>query len=365
MRINHINTKIPGYLKLHVMQHKVLMFATIASLLLHALLISEFSFTLPELDNDDPQTLDMRLVQPQPAPNKPADIEQKTATPIKPKPKSTKQETPSPPAAPSPQPAAESAAVTDSTVNTAPTNAEQISTEDSSTDIDNELHNTAQSKLPEEARQPAYRHVETEFEVSRGINTTAVGITKIVFNIDNTGKYSINSQTQAKGLASLFFGNLVQKSEGSVTENGLKPDFYSYQYGNDTKKLQSANFAWGDSLLHLHNAKGDSTIALAAGTQDFLSFMYQFMYVPPLDSMQITMTNGKKLRTYHYSFEGEEVLSTKLGELNTMHIVKSSGEDEKTEIWLATDYQNLPVKIRKTEKNDSIIEQTVSNISAN
>jgi hypothetical protein len=74
------------------------------------------------------------------------------------------------------------------------------------------------------------------------------------------------------------------------------------------------------------------------------------------------MTNGKRLRTYAYSFEGEETITTKLGELKTIHLLKGSGDEEKTEIWLATDYQYLPVKIRKTEKDGTVIEQVVTNI---
>lgn len=220
----------------------------------------------------------------------------------------------------------------------------------------------SETQEQDEPEKTAYTHVETAFEVKRGIDTSAVGVTKIVFNIEPNGHYSIVSTTQAKGLVSLFFGNLTQKSEGTVTEHGLKPDFYSYQYGNDAKKSQTANFDWVNNILHMHTHKGDSTANLATGTQDFLSFMYQFMFMPPLDTMQITMTNGKRLRTYSYSFEGEESIATKLGELKTIHLLKASGDEEKTELWLATDYQYLPVKIRKTEKDGAVIEQVVANI---
>lgn len=213
-----------------------------------------------------------------------------------------------------------------------------------------------------EPEKTVYSHVETEFEVMRGANTSAAGVTKIIFNIDENKRYSIISTTEAKGLVSLFFGDLIQKSEGNVTENGLKPDFYSYQYGNDEKKSQTANFNWSNGVLHMHTYKGDSTANLVAGTQDFLSFMYQFMFAPALETMQITMTNGKRLRTYTYSFEGEETISTKLGELKTIHLLKGSSDEDKTEIWLAVDYQYLPVKIRKTEKDGTVIEQIVANI---
>jgi hypothetical protein len=51
-----------------------------------------------------------------------------------------------------------------------------------------------------------------------------------------------------------------------------------------------------------------------------------------------------------------------LGELKTIHLLKGSTDEDKTEIWLATDYQYLPVKIRKTEKDGTVIEQVAIKI---
>lgn len=324
----------------------------LVSAVLHLILLTGFSISLPQLF-EDRQTLEMRLVQ-QP-PQTPEQVQQeqpvhKTKPQVKPKAPKIKPEIPA-----APMPVGETLPAAQETVaqpaldsNPAPPESELGSVETLPID--------SQDEAPV---KKVYRHVDTEFEVMRGNDKSAAGVTKATFNIDENNRYTITSITQAKGLVSLFFGNLTQKSEGTVTDDGLKPDFYTYQYGNDAKKSQTANFAWDQNILHMHTAKGDTTAKLVAGTQDFLSFMYQFMFTAPLDNMQITMTNGKRLRTYSYNFEGEEILNTKLGALNTVHLLKSSGDEEKTEIWLATDYQYLPVKIRKTEKDGSVIEQIV------
>lgn len=346
-------------LKLQFMQHKLLLLTILGSILLHIALFSEFSITLPQL-SDEQQTLEMHLAnqksqqEAMPTPDKNVKAESK------PKPAKSSQQ-PKPAAVNTPEPAHEPANLTDNSALSASTNIDQNRVE-LADDTDN-INAPAESILDgEELKEPPYNHVETEFEVMRGINTPAAGVTKVVFNIDANDQYSIISSTQAKGLAALFFGNLTQKSEGTVTENGLQPDFYSYQYGNDAKKSQTANFNWSDNVVHMHSSRGDTSANLVAGTQDFLSFMYQFMFTPPLDNMQITMTNGKRLRTYAYSFEGEETITTKMGELKTIHLLKSSGDEEKTEIWLASDYQYLPVRIRKTEKDGTVIEQLATNI---
>lgn len=333
-------------------RHRILLLMLLASAMLHMILLTGFSIGLPQLF-EARQTLEMRLVQQPPEPVQPKQVVPKTKPRLKHKPPTIKTEN-----TPAPSPASETVqAATDiATQPVLDSNLAPPETDDDSTE-------TPSASLQEEAPKKAvYRHVDTEFEVMRGNDKSAAGITRVTFHIDENKRYSISSITQAKGLVSLFFGNLSIKSEGSVTDNGLKPDFYAYQYGNDAKKSQAANFAWDQNILHMHTAKGDTTASLLPGTQDFLSFMYQFMFTAPLDSMQITMTNGKRLRTYSYSFEGEETLSTKLGTLNTVHLLKNSGDEEKTEIWLATDYQYLPVKIRKTEKDGSVIEQTVVNL---
>lgn len=364
MQPQHTISNVLGSLKLQLMQHKLLLLTILGSILLHIALFSEFSITLPQVAEDQ-ETLDMHLVQQQAKPDNIQTPSEKNASVTKPKAAKAKNE---------PKPAHEEILEPEQTINSAENaslnsttnvaksgNADQTGTE--SANAIGGISEPSEYKLTEtEPEKTVYHHVETEFEVMRGINTSAAGSTKIVFNIEANGHYSIISNTQAKGLASLFFGNLTQKSEGTVTEKGLRPDFYSYQYGNDTKKSQTANFSWGDGVLHMHTYKGDSTANLIAGTQDFLSFMYQFMYTPPLETMHITMTNGKRLRTYTYSFEGEETITTKLGELKTIHLLKGSGDEERTEVWLATDYQYLPVKIRRTEKDGTVIEQIVANI---
>jgi len=345
-------------LKLHFSQNKSLLIAVLLSLLLHTLFLSGFTLQLP-ITEVEHQTLNMRLANLSPTQkNTPEPIKkeiQKTEPAIE-KTSSEKTQTEN---SHDTTPTAE-ASVEQESMPTEPPQDATI-TEPPANEVIEPSEETAQSSAETKSISPAYQYVETEFEVFRGGDTSPAGTANITLNLNKRGTYQINSTTQAKGLVSLFFEPLVQKSEGVVTENGLTPNFFSYEYGKD--KTQTASFAWSDNILLLHTAKGDKTEKLIAGTQDLLSFMYQFMFKPPLESMQVTITNGKNLRTYTYSFEGEETIKTKLGELKTVHLLKAGSDEEKTELWLGLDYQYLPVKIRKTEKNGSVIEQTITNIS--
>ncbi|MGZ8253134.1 MAG: DUF3108 domain-containing protein [Methylophilaceae bacterium] len=212
---------------------------------------------------------------------------------------------------------------------------------------------------------PAPNYVSIDYDVSRGGDNSSIGTTHVSYIAKGDGSYQLRSETAAKGLASLFFtSKLTQTSIGMVTKHGLQPVHFAYEFGSNAEKYQYADFDWEAGRLTMHTSKGDKTVFLPAGTQDLLSFMYQYMFTPPLQQMVLSVTNGKKLSQYGYSFEGETTLSTKLGNLQTVHIAKSSGEgEEKTELWLALDYHYLPVKIRKTEKDGKLYEQIVTRLS--
>ena len=42
-----------------------------------------------------------------------------------------------------------------------------------------------------------------------------------------------------------------------------------------------------------------------------------------------------------------------------------SDAEDKTELWLAIDYQYVPVKIRKIEKNGDVVEMVATRINLN
>ncbi len=208
-----------------------------------------------------------------------------------------------------------------------------------------------------------YQFLETEFEVRTAIDGGAVGKATITYNVIENMQYRIRWLTEGNGVMALLFPELLQTSEGKVTQSGLQPNHYLYQFGKKSNKTRSASFDWQAKKVVLQTAKGTKTEDLPEGTQDLLSFMYQFMHVAPLQNMQLPIVNGKKLNIYDYSFEGEEQLNLAFGALKTLHIVHSgSSEEEKTELWLTIDYFYVPVKIRKIESDGSVVEMVATSI---
>ncbi|MDO9151862.1 MAG: DUF3108 domain-containing protein [Methylotenera sp.] len=356
-------------LKSHITDNKSLLIAAFISLVLHTFLLSGYSISLPS-DIKNITSIHVRLVKvlPEKKPTQPT-ATQAHQNSIAPNPKVPNNEVPKPDVeVPEHSLNSENTSTspdipTNIETTTEPTNSslkEKLLAEDTT---ENTTTAETDSSVNTDMTNP-YTFVHSEFEVTRGGDSGILGIAYITFNMDSRkNTYQLTSITEPKGLASIFLSKLEQYSEGNVDEKGLKPSYYAYEFGANSGKNQYAHLLWSDGVIEMTSNKGKKSEPLPEGTQDFLSFMYQFMFTPPLNVMQITMTNGKYLRTYTYSFEGEETISTKLGDLKTLHLLKSGENQEKTEVWLALDYQNIPVRIRKTEKDGAVLEQTVTTIS--
>ena len=132
--------------------------------------------------------------------------------------------------------------------------------------------------------------------------------------------------------------------------------------------IRGARFDWDARLLRMTFDGRTETAALAAGAQDRLSVMYQFMFVPVerLRDLAFPMTsNGKKIENYRYQLAGEETLDTPLGKLKTLHLVKQrEGNDNGVEIWLSTDHNFFPVKLLISENDGSKFEQLITRLEA-
>jgi hypothetical protein len=312
----------------------VWIWALILSILLHVIVLNGLQLSWPDFDFDS-HTIEAELVSPV-KPFKPAASKHQT------KPKATQPKKPGD--------------VTSSKAGNHSTDADSqpnVSVEDT---LDRDY------QFAEEVVLPPPTFVEIGFDIRRiGFGS---GKAYMRYQAEPEGRYSIRSEAEAMGLASLAFsGKRLESSKGEVTSQGLKPQAYRFEISGKPERTQLANFNWEAKQLSIKNAKAEKVLDLPEGTQDFLSFLFQFMFVPPLDRMQYPLTNGKSLNTYDYLFVGEDEIETKVGKLNAVHIAKSSGEmDEKTEVWLATDYRFIPIKILKIAKDGSGFELVATRI---
>jgi hypothetical protein len=216
---------------------------------------------------------------------------------------------------------------------------------------------------PGEIPPPMPRQATIRFTLYKGDNRLAVG--KVIQTWKSDGKtYSVSQVAEASGVFSLFFsGRYVQRSEGLLTPEGLRPLSFLTERGQAAGKTDAAQFDWDAGTVAIKSGDDASTVSLPPGTQDLLSFVYQFAWSPPEDDVRLFITNGRKLDVYSYRALGEETLDTPLGSLKTLHLSRrhKTGEDG-TDIWLAERYHYLPVKIRLTDKDGDAAEQVATQI---
>ena len=181
-----------------------------------------------------------------------------------------------------------------------------------------------------------------------------IGSLTIHYSIDGN-TYQINYHANATGFTSLIYSDgLIQKSQGIIKEDGLRPDYYLYQYGK--KKHNEAFFDWQNKQLRVLKNKEEKFFDLIEGAQDQLSIFFQFMFLNPLEKMQIPITNAKLFKTYDYHYVNEGELATAIGNIKFLHIAKFNYEEpDRIDAWLAKDYGFLPIKIAITQDDLSVI----------
>jgi hypothetical protein len=170
------------------------------------------------------------------------------------------------------------------------------------------------------------------------------------------GRYSLVSVTEATGITALFVsGKIIQTSEGRVTANGLQPDQFWSMKGE--KRLPPVRFDWAQQRLMLP----DGGVELPPQAQDLLSFPFHLaMLVGEGDSeWSLSVTNGRKLREYHFQALGPEQLAIGDSRVETLHLRGSRSGEGSLDVWLAPTRYWLPVRVRTQDMKGKVIVLTL------
>ncbi len=146
---------------------------------------------------------------------------------------------------------------------------------------------------------------------------------------------------------------LHYQSLGSVTATGLRPDEFIAERGG--KRRESARFDWGSKTLTYGN-EGDKTAPLETGAQDIISVAFQIALKggATLDK-PVQITTGKKVYTYPVVTVGDS--DVMVGDTRVPAVLaRSQGDGDTTEFWLAPQYNNLPIRIRRRDE-DKVLDQ--------
>lgn len=217
-------------------------------------------------------------------------------------------------------------------------------------------HATGETPPIEASRGPMPARGRIVFLVYRGEYGLQIGRNSNQWEIRDGG-YRLSSRTETTGVLAMIKHYTVEtESRGRVGTAGLRPDYFSNRR-NGEESNETASFDWSQMRLKL-GTKPDS-LPLEAGSQDVLSFNYQFGFLRQLPARgEMWVATGKKYERYVYEIVGDEALATPAGSFHTVHI-KVPGE-RTTELWLATEHHLLPVKMRFIDKNGDVYDQLAS-----
>ncbi len=178
--------------------------------------------------------------------------------------------------------------------------------------------------------------------------------------------YTLSSIWKPVGLlAALLPEKIVINSAGIIGKQGLKPQHFTHKRERDSNRNSRAEFDWAGKQLTLSSHGQQSQVELPPDTQDRLSAMYQFMFLPLHNAatLDFHMTDGSKLDSYHYALTHQRTIKVPAGEYQTIYLDSQAKPGEsRTEIWLATQYYNLPCKMVITEANGDQFTQVLSKL---
>lgn len=197
---------------------------------------------------------------------------------------------------------------------------------------------------------PAFpRRGRISFDIVYGTDGFPVGRTEQKWQIDGV-RYQLASHSQTTGLIDVVRSqHRTYLSKGEVTPKGLRPDTFlmSRNRGRGSEEAR-ALFDWGHGTVMLGAANAQREHPLPPGSQDLVSFMYQLALDPPRPGRTtVSVTNGSRLETYELDVRAEEKIETPLGVMRALPIRQvRRARAESIELWLATEYRHLPVRIR-------------------
>lgn len=158
-------------------------------------------------------------------------------------------------------------------------------------------------------------------------------------------------------------------SEGTIDESGIKPHLMTETRRN--KEAMTTYFNYDSNTLSFPTI--DTIIPLSPGAQDKATVLMQLASIGNADPTQfqpgkeiiMQVAEEKEAHLHQFVVLDQEIIDTKLGQLNAWHIVRPPRlgfYSSRIDIWLAPELHWLPVQVRNTETNGAITTQTIRHI---
>lgn len=192
------------------------------------------------------------------------------------------------------------------------------------------------------------------------LNGLQAGELKRRLSSNADGSRQFKSSTKAKGIFSFFKPDLVEEtSTWQFIDSQIQSQHYLYQRtGGKKDKYMSLQFDWQENQLYIDDKKQPWQLDLEYGTLDKL--VYQLALMSDLADEKTTfnyrIADGGKLKNYDIRIVEKEVITTPLGKIDTIKLIRyRDGKNKRqTTLWCAPQLNYLPVQLEHTEKGGSV-----------
>ena len=212
---------------------------------------------------------------------------------------------------------------------------------------------------PLPAQPPASAQLSYNVEgKSKGLNYNATG------SLDwrNEGRaYSARMEIRV-----FLLGSRVQTSQGELVATGLQPE----RFADKSRSERAAHFDRVENRIRFSNNAMDAE--LLPGAQDRLSVFLQLAGLlnarPDAfsegQSIDIPVAGTSSSEIWRFQVQGLVSLDLPAGSLIARHLVRETREprDTRVDIWLAPSLGHLPVRIRLTQDNGDVVDQSLRSL---
>lgn len=195
------------------------------------------------------------------------------------------------------------------------------------------------------------------FRVHLGDGGFAVGEAQHEWSHDGK-RYRMSVAVRTTGVVGMFRSfHYAQSSEGSVGREGLKPERFSVEQTRKTPA--SARFDWDARKVTMTRGAKERVADLRPGDQDLLSLWHQIGIVGAVSgSTDLNVITGREATPSTVEVMGPEKLPLPIGLLETLRVRAEARNGSLTiDIWLARNYGMLPVRIRVIDDKGEVLDQ--------
>lgn len=210
-------------------------------------------------------------------------------------------------------------------------------------------------------RQASPQQIDAVYDLYR--NGQKLG--SVVEHFTRSGKrYQIASETQATGSLKLLWpGKIRLESKGEVIRAGLRPVNFTHARSDKPNKTAVATLNWPKrTVAFQYKGETREETALRDGTQDQLSQLYQFVFLPRLPAdYSLDVVNGKGRHDYRYARRDGGNITVPAGRFAVQEFTRrlASGDDNAVTVWVAPARQNFPVQIRVVDDGATLEQRLV------